>query len=384
MTFFVPASLPAYSPLESSNLKIARTVVPVAFSGGDGARPLYVSARGAYPAPSPDFREDGVYLRTSFRGWYFRIHVLPASLNLGNVAGDVQRTVVVWNAYFEPVTLEQFASTGEGVTVDSSVEPPVEIPPLEDVSYVFNISGTGPAAIDGSATWTIDGVDYVVPITGRRSVLFSFMPDWRLGRVTERLEWKNTLSTSFDGKREQIMRVRQQPRRTLAYRIRLRDDDARLMDQSVFGWTGRMFGVPLWHEKVRTQADAVQGTMALALDTTHSSFVNGGAAVLFRGPTDFEMLDIDVVSPGGITISNSLGRAWPAGSTVVPVVAGLPQEQFAFSRALPGHIDSSVEFLLSPAEAPLRLPLAPAPASYRGLELYTGETNWRAPLTVEM
>lgn len=384
MTFLVPSAIVAYSPLESDNLKLPRTVVPVALTARDAAEEMLPAERGALPDPSPEFTEPGTRLRTSFRDWYFRIHILPAALNLGNVSGDVERTVDVWNAFFEPVTLEGFTVEGEGISADSSVTPPVVIPALEDVRYVFDISATGPAVIEGSATWTIDGIDYSVPITGRRSVLFSFMPDWRLGRVTERLEWKNTLATSFDGKREQIMQVRHSPRRLLSYRIRLRDDDARLMDQSVFGWTGRLFGVPLWHEKVKLQADTAQGAITLPVDTTRSSFVAGGSAVLFRSPTEYEMLDISAVDAGSITVNNSLARAWPRGSIVLPVAPGLPQELFAFSRALPGHLDSSVEFLLSPAQAPLRLPQEPAPASYRGLELYTGETNWRAPLTVEM
>lgn len=384
MTYLVPSAIVAYQPLESANLKIARTALPTAQTIADAALTLTAAEPGAMPGPSPEFREAGTLMRTSFRDWYFRIHILPAALNLGNVSGDVERTVDVWNAYFEPVTLEGFSAWGEGVTASTPVTPPVVIPPLEDVRYTFSISATGPAVIEGGATWTIDGVEYTVPITGRRSVLFSFMPDWKLGRVTERLEWKNTLATSFDGKREQIMRVRQVPRRSISYRLRLRDDDARLMDQSVFGWTGRLFGVPLWHEKARLQADAAEGATALALDPSHSSFVDGGAAVLFRGPTEYEMLDIAAVDGGGFTTTNSLARAWPAGTTVVPVVPGLPQEVFGLTRALPGHLDASVEFLLSPSQAPLRLPLAAAPASYRGLELYTGETNWRSPLAVEM
>lgn len=384
MTYLIPPSQSTYIAYESDNLKVVRTSIPVAFSVGDAALPIEAAAEGADPSPLPEVREDGLFLRSSFRDWYFRIHILPATLDLGNVSGDVERTVMVWNAFFEPVTLEDFSVFGEGVTVDTSITPPVEIPALEDVQYVFAISATGPAVIDGGASWTIDGVEYNVPIVGRRSVLFSFHPDWKLGRVTETLQWKNTLSTSFDGRREQIMRTRQRPRRSIAYRIRLRDDAAMLMDQSVFGWTGRMFGVPLWQEKVKTQADAAVGADTLSIDTTHSSFVPGGAAVLFRSPTDFEMLDIDTVSPTGITTSNTLAQGWGKGSVVVPVVPGLPQERVAFSRVVPMHLDSAIDFLLSPAEAPLRLPDLPADAVYRGEEMYTRETNWRTPLPVDM
>jgi hypothetical protein len=381
VSFLLPSSLSAYSDLESDDLKIDVTPLPVAFSAKLGPAWASMAERGALPEPNAPFVEDGVYLRSSFNDWYYRIHVIPAQLALGNLSGDTQRTVIVWNAFFHSMSLEDFALVGEGITVDSLVLPPEEIPPLEDVTYVFSISATGPSIIDGSATWTIEGVEYTIPITGVRTVLFGFKPDWKRAPVIETLEWKNTLTTSYSGF-EQIMRVRQEPRRILEYSLRLRDNDTRLFDLSMFGWTGRVFGVPLWHEKVKLQQVAAPGATTLFIDTALASFADGGTAVLFNDAHDFEILDIDTVSSDSLILNNSLSRGWGVGSYVVPVMPGVPNAELTTARIVPQHVDAAVRFILSPQEAVLRLTDLPAAMTYRGYEMYTGETNWVTPLAL--
>jgi len=383
MTYRIAAAIAYYDSDESESLKIGVTPLPVDLSAGEYDNAPRVGARAALPTPDQAVTEPGVYRLNSFDDWYYRIHVIPAQLALGNLAGDTQRTVIVWNAFFHAVTLEDFALDGAGITVDSLVLPPESIPPLEDVTYVFNVSTSGPPVIDGSAVWTIDGVEYTVPITGNRSVLFGFKPDWGQAPVVETLEWKNTLQTMFDGS-EQVMRTRQLPRRTIEYRIRVRDNDMRLFDVETFGWAGRIFGVPLWHEKVHLQADAAEGAVALAVDTTHSSFAANGVALLYRDAQDFEILDVATVASGAITINNSLSKPWPRGALVIPVMPGIPNAEFNTSRILPRHLDAAVRFLISPRETVLRLPYVEPSVLYRGYEMYTVETNWAQSISVNI
>lgn len=383
MSYLFPPPLAAYDPRESNDLKTPVTPLPVVFSAGLGAGWQGLGVRGSYPAPNAPFQEAGLYLRSSFDDWYHRIHVIPARLDLGNLSGDTQRPVVVWNAYLHSVALESFSLAGEGITVSSTAMPPQTLPALEVAEYVFSISASGPSVIVGSASWTIDGVVYEVPISGVRTVLFGFAPDWGQAPVIETIQWANTLTTSFSGY-EQIMRVRQEPRRVVEYSLRLRDNDTRLFDLSAFGWSGRVFGVPLWHEKVKMRAAAATGASFVDVDTAHSSFVDGGTAVIFNEAHDFELLDILSVGASGLVLNNSLSRPWLAGSSVVPVLPGIPNAELATVRAVPRHLDAAVRFVLSPQESVPRLPDLPPDEMYRGEEMYVEETNWVAALSLNI
>lgn len=384
MTALLPDVLYAYSPLESDNLKIALTDHPIPLSGYLSSSPFLVSSPFEDSAPVSPFAEDGGYLRSSFDDWYYRIHVIPAELALGNLAGDVQRRVVVWNAYMHAVPFTAFTlENAEGISV-SGVEPPVDAPPLEEFTYLFDVSIAGPATINATATWTIDGEQYVVPITGQRTVLFSFRPDWKLSRVMDTYEWLNTLHTTRDGT-EQINRIRNhKPRRVLEYAIRIRDDDVRLADAAMFGWQGRTFGVPWWHEKTRLTADAAAGQRLLQVDTRGLSFAPDRPAVLYRGADEFENLDVEEVTPTSILVRNNLTRPWPQGSFVIPVMPAAPQTEIVTTRQLPQYMDSQFRFAAIPGETVINIPDLPPPQVYLDHELYTGETNWRGSLTIQV
>lgn len=373
----------AYSPLESDSLKVPVTRLPVPATAR-GLEGVSVSAQGDEGAPVSATTESGIYLRTSFDDWYNRIHVVPAALALGNIAGAVQRTVRVWNAFFVPAVLEDFSLTpGQGLSYTSSVELPVSLPPLEDVTYDINVSADGPPIISGEAVWTIDGVGYVVPITGQRSVLFGFRPDWKMSRVNETYEWSTTVQQSYSGF-EQVMERRPEPRRILDYRFRLFKHDAQMFDEAVFGWTGRTFGLPWWPDRTSLTQHAAAGASVLYLDTAGRSFKAGAPAVLFVTSTDYEMLDVREVYADRIVINGTLSRDWSIGARAYPVLPAVPAAEFATARPLPHVLDGSARFTASPTDSAINLPVEPAPATYRGYELYTGETNWRAPLQVTL
>ncbi len=54
------------------------------------------------------------------------------------------------------------------------------------------------------------------------------------------------------------------------------------------------------------------------------------------------------------------------------------------SRAASNNIDGAARFVVTPSEAVVNLPIEPAPFEYRGYEMYTGETNWRMPLGINI
>lgn len=384
MTILLADVVAADSAYESTNLALARTSIPLTFSAALGDVDVIGSTSVDVPVYTPPAApEDGNVLFTSMDDWYFRIHFVPRTIDFGNMSGDQQRTMIVWNAFFVPADLESFdLLNGDGITVDTDVVPPVTLAPLQVVDYAFTASVTGPAVIDATASWVIDGVTYDIPIIGRRTTLFPFAPEWSRP-VQETLEWKTTVQATFSG-HEQRVRIRYLPRRIFDYQIRIHDDNVQLFDVLTFGWVGRMFALPLGHEKVKLQADAGLGDQTLYLDTANVSFAAGSSAVLFAGPQDNETVQIVDVFADHITLQGPLARAWPAGSRVLPVMAAVPPATFSTVRRVPAHLDAGVRFIASPADAVLRLPEVAADATYLGEELYTKETNWRENLAIKI
>lgn len=365
-----------------------RRDVPIPFFTGGADRGPAVAFSGPWSAdegtagPAVE-TVSGVEMMTSYRDWYYRIHINPVQFTLGNLVGNQQRSVLVWNAYFTPVDFEDFTVlNGDGINVTEPVSPPVSVKPLKMLNYQFEITTDGPPVIDAVAVWTIDGVEYPVPFTGRRIVVFPFMPNWS-SPVEETLEWLTSMETTYTGK-EQVWEIRAKPRRLLEYNLRVFKDDVNRFDNVMFGWTARMFAVPLWQEKARLEFAVAAGATSIDIvDPANRTFETGSLGLLFAGVTDYEIVEFssDPVS-GVINLARPIERSWPAGTLVFPMVVAMPESNVPTTRQSDEHMDARVRFTVSPADNYVRLPTVAPPVTYRGEELYTGETNWIAALGV--
>lgn len=327
----------------------------------------------------------GVEMMTSYRDWYYRIHINPVQFALGNLVGNQQRSVLVWNAYFNSVDLDDFTVlNGDGINVTEPVNAPAVIKPLKMLNYQFEITTDGPPVIDSTAVWTIDGVEYVVPFTGRRIVVFPFAPNWS-SPVEETLQWATSLETTYTGK-EQVWEIRSKPRRILEYNLRIFKDDVNRFDNVMFGWTARLFAVPLWQEKTRLDAAASIGATSLSIfDPENRTFEAGALGLLFNGVTEYEIIEFDSAPVAGVaTLARPLERNWPEGTLLFPMMVAMPDSNVPTTRQSDQHLDARVRFTVSPADNNVRLPEAAAPLTYRDHELYVGETNWSGPLGIDM
>lgn len=384
MSIIVGYVLAANGTGESSNLTPLRAPAYTDYDGALHTPLVYVGPATDDEWPAPIVREfDGYKTLTSFEDWYYRIHFYPARFDLGNLVGRQQRTLTVWNAFFNAVELESFTLTnGEGIIVTQPVVPPATVLPLKVLKYGVEITTEGPPVIDATATFVFDGDSYDIPFTGRRIVVFPFKPNWS-SAVEETLESLTTVETSYSGK-EQVSEIRDLPRRLLSYNLRIHNFDVNLFDNVVYGWGGRMFALPLWHEKSKLTLDAFEDNTTLALNTSARSFETGALALLFKDVTEFEIIEVASVSSSEITTARPLQFNWPKGTLVYPIMISALDANVPTSRVVDNHVDAAVRFVCSPAENNPRMAVTAAPATYRGEELYLGETNWIAPLPVEM
>lgn len=383
MAAMAPDVVVAQGP-QNDNVAAARTSIPLAgFAYVDPLLPTLVAVAEEYinPVPSESPTVAALLTYTSFDDWYYRIHIVPQVINFGNLSGSRTMPVLVWNAFFTEVELQDFAmSAVEGLTVEEPVSPPVDVGPLRTLTYVITAEASGPPVISATATWTIDGVDYVVPITGRRSVLFSFRPNWRASPYRETYSWATTVNRSWSG-HEQRFKISQAIRRLISYAaLVLKSIDRQRLDSMLFSWQGRTFGVPLWNEAEPLSAPVSAGSNTIQVDTTNMTLKEGATIVLFLRQGVVESLEVESFDSDSITVTSVAAANWPLGTRVVPAAPAIPPVNTNLQRPVPEYMAMPVTFLIDPASQMTGVRESSPEFTYRGEEAYFVETDWAVDL----
>jgi len=311
-----------------------------------------------------------------FDDFYNRIHFIPIALDLGNLFSGITRTVDVWNAFLVPKLVSEFTPPADaGVDVVEPIAVPFTLGSIDLRVYTVSLTTDGSPIIDDVLSWVIGGAFYTVPITGRRVIPWPFRADWGQ-RIDETLEWLTGVETAYDGT-EQRYALRRQARRMLEFATRVRGREAQHLENLLYGWNARLYGVPLWPERSRLTASAAIGAVTLQCPTANRTFVVGGTAVLLADDLTWEVVEIASVGASSVTITTPLAQVWPASTAIYPLMISRLEANTAVSRLTDSHIDVALRFLGSPGDIDPRVPTIAAAATYQGYELYLRGTNWK-------
>ncbi|MEW8420130.1 MAG: hypothetical protein AB2669_08335 [Candidatus Thiodiazotropha endolucinida] len=253
------------------------------------------------------------------RDWYHRIHIIPSTIDLGNLISSVERVLEVWNARFDNQTLNAIDETAtDGLLLSGQPAPPLNFGPLQSRRYTFAAGTRGAPVIDARYRFSFaSGVTSQLLVTGRRVVVFGMRPEWSQG-MTERLAWLTEVLESYDGT-EQRVRLRQLPRRFFEYRFLIADKDARVLDHLLFAWGARIYCLPVWMDvTVLTEAISAGSDTVTVDDAMNSDYHAGGLAVLWQSNTRHEAVEILSITGNTLTLKLSLSTHWPAGTRVFP------------------------------------------------------------------
>lgn len=323
----------------------------------------------------------GYVEKGTFDDVYNRIYVFPQSISVGNLAGSVTREVNIWNAYVSGSrTLSQAQienDSGTFVTLPPGVTLPHEIPPLKAMTFVITIEMSGPASINGSFVLNIEGQEFVVPITGRRVVLFPFEPNWS-APVDETITISSWAIPAVDGSEQTGSTWGDNAARTFEYQTVLKNtDEMQLAENLLFNWQSLFFALPIWTEKRTLTASA--SSDALSFDTSGFSAEPGSLLVLWDGAEHNETKEVLSVSAGGVVLTAPLEETWPSGTKVYPIAVALMGAQVSGSRETTGVVRLPVMFECEPSATPDNVPTVAATLTYRGDELYLDPINWNGP-----
>lgn len=322
--------------------------------------------------------------RSYFDDFYNRIIVSPSSLDAGNLVSNQQLNIDVWNAFVTPQTLsavDLVNGTGLEIVMPSGITVPYEIEALRELTFGVLLRLAGPPSINAVFVLTIEGVDYEVPITGRRVVLFPFAPNWSTP-FDETWVHRSWVIKSEDGDEQTGSQYGDRPRRTFEYTVALLDEiEVQRFENMMFSWQARFFGVPHWAEKSYLDDAIAPGGLTAEFDTAGMTLNPGGLLTFYKNNELYEVREIASIVGDVVTLTTGLDNAWPAGTVVMPCFIALAGGEVSGSYDTSRVARVPMTFECEPSQTYGNTDSAPAVLTYRGYELYLGKINWASALT---
>jgi hypothetical protein len=260
---------------------------------------------------------------TFFDDYYFRVHIRPKVIDVGNLISTQQRQFEVWNAHFESKTLSAINKSGTyaGLELSDAPLPPAMYGPLQSYVYTLTAKVSGDPVIDAIFDFAFGSEHVSLLITGRRVVIWVIRPDWNNG-ITERLEWLTDVLTANNGN-EQRVRLRKNARRTLEMAWLVQGQRAMMADTLLTGWGSRKYCVPVWMELDRAAAPISAGATSITVtDAALKDYAVGGYVVLWADETKAEAIEIAAIAGNTLTLKTPVANSYPAGTSICPALLG--------------------------------------------------------------
>lgn len=204
--------------------------------------------------------------------------------------------------------------------------------------------------------------------------LWSFPPNWG-GSFNETLEWLTDVLQSPSGA-EQRRALRLAPRRSFSFEVLVHQAARTRFDLWSHVLGAQPLALPIWTDAQHLGTLVASGSNAIVASTAGYDFAAGGQAMLASEDwAACELLDVDQVTAGGLTLAAPTLQSWPAGSRLLPVRKALLQSLPEPVRLTDELGRASVSFeLIDPSSWPAQLPAT----LYRGksvLESRPDESN---------
>lgn len=305
-------------------------------------------------------------LATSFGkdDWYFRIHVLPANLALGNVVSDEVFTLSVWNGWLDSAqTLDSIVEVNTtGLSLTGQSAPPLVFAINEQRDYTLTIATLGPPTIDASYTFVFaDGESAKVAIAGLRITAWALTPDYS-NPVSEKLAWKTDRLIAWTGT-QQRRALRIAPRRTVDFSTPMTKLEKQYVENQLFAWGALTWALPIWWDGQYLAAGVGPGDLTVLCDTVDRDFVAGGLAILLLNASTYEVLQVTDLTATQLNLTRVVVGTWPQGSKLYPVRAAKLLASTRITRTHASYAELAPSFQIV---EPCDWPAATGLPTYRG------------------
>ncbi|HUV85394.1 MAG TPA: hypothetical protein VMV86_06780 [Methanosarcinales archaeon] len=301
--------------------------------------------------------------------YYYRFH-LEHLLDFGYILSEVEDTFTVWNAYFESKTVTALTRTNSDEYSLSGLTTPFILEALEETTYTATAYADGAAefsslvtfdfGIDDSYTWII--------ITGSRLVLFKWTP---LQPIQEDLEWLTEILRAKDGT-EQRISVRRIPRQSFRFSIYLETHQQQAIFEALLHtWQKKAWGLPIWAEWESHSGTINALDTTITVDTTNADFRDDGMAVIYKSETEYEIIKIDTVSAGSLSLSTAVQNTFTGDKIIMPLRIAQMSTSVKRTDAADGYAFIDFQFIVKDN---VLLTDYSAPTSYNSLPVLTQAT----------
>jgi len=281
---------------------------------------VFIAKSGTFGRNLPiTMREHGqaAHLVTSFvDDYYNRIHVDPLILNFGAIISPLTEQLMVWNAYFESKTCNDIVEVNGDEWDLTGSTPPFQMNALASTTFTLDLPKEGSPTFEGSITFDFtDANDTIVLISGTRMELFAWRPQ---KEIVEKLQWVTNILKSKDGSLQRIS-VRYVPRQS--YKISLiieSEKEQARMDAAVFSWLKRTWGLPVWPELEIHTATINANDTIITVDTTNADFRDNSLGIIWKSPTEAEVIQIETVAADSLTLSNPVQNTYTGLKLIMP------------------------------------------------------------------
>lgn len=339
---------------------------------GDTAEGALTRRLPVSAAPRP---VSGTLIGSYLQDFYFRVHIDPTALALGNLVTAQQRSVAVWNAWLDrreqinTIVLNQLDS----ITLSGQGALPLILQPLQMLRWDVGIGVIGSATLSGSIDWHFDDGGVIsLAVTANRVTAWTVVPNWQDG-LTERLEWLTLVERGSNGN-ETSTPLRETPRRSWEFQALAEGAARQRLEALLYDGSARHWALPVFTDQSVLANPVTPGTTTIAVNTASLDFTAGGLAILLRSALHFEVVQVDIVAANAITLKVGAQSAWPAGTRLFPMRMARLDDWPQLDRYSSGVLGtSSVRFVSVDAnDWPAQMPAT----TYRGMPVLETRPEW--------
>jgi len=252
-----------------------------------------------------------------------KIYVFPTSIDFGFITEELQEKITIWNsgttnaANATVSAIQKINDNGLGLDNDT---PPFNLRPQCAIENTVTAFLVGPAVQNTTYIYTINGVDYVVTVVGKRIVAFPFEPNWQPG-VELTLKFQTILSKN---KRfiEQRRALYDNPVFEQRADFLCAEEAQQIFKQVIRNINNRVLAVPVYDEAIIPTQD-LQGLQTISVqDISEELYLNDFAqfVILMRKEkTDIttEIKEIQSLTANTITFENAVVEEFNEDETII-------------------------------------------------------------------
>lgn len=270
--------------------------------------------------------------------WYGNVHVVPRFFSFGNILGTIVRSIDVFNANLDTdVTWSAFVNNaGVGLSITDLPSLPTVIKGLNGLSLTLEVTTEGAPSFDTTIDFVFNVGTILVPVSGRRVIVFPYPPEVPL---VEELEFLTDVLEVQDGT-EQRIALRKNPRQSFDMTLSREEGAERSrIEFLLYDWQARAIGLPMWHEStVATSPITALDTVINVASTDFADYRVGGLAIILGDDeVTFDALEIDSLTSTTITFKTGTTLSFSTGAVVMPVRTAVLEREFTEQKSQVGN-----------------------------------------------